>query len=185
VIVTTPESLPIRVRPAAAQDNVLLAEIGAETFFDAFGSANTPEDMEMYLKSSFSPEIQAAELADGGTRFLVAEVGAETVGYARLRTGKAPEAVRGARPIEIVRFYARNRWIGRRVGAALMAECLKTAATMGCDTIWLDVWEENERARAFYARWGFADVGTQAFRLGRDIQRDLLMQRPVRLAEAG
>jgi ribosomal protein S18 acetylase RimI-like enzyme len=56
---------------------------------------------------------------------------------------------------------------------------------MGCDTIWLDVWEENERARAFYARWGFADVGTQAFRLGRDIQRDLLMQRPVRLAEAG
>jgi ribosomal protein S18 acetylase RimI-like enzyme len=66
-----------------------------------------------------------------------------------------------------------------------MAECLKTAATMGCDTIWLDVWEKNERARAFYARWRFAEVGTQPFRLGRDIQRDLLMQRPVRLAEAG
>jgi ribosomal protein S18 acetylase RimI-like enzyme len=183
--VTASESLRIRVRPATARDNVLLAEIGAETFFDAFGPANTPEDMETYLRSSFSPEIQAAELADPSSRFLIAEAGGETVGYARLRTAKAPDAVRGRRPIEIVRFYARSRWIGRKVGAALMAECLKAAATMGCDTIWLDVWEKNERARAFYARWGFVEVGTQPFRLGTDIQRDLLMERPVRLAGAG
>jgi ribosomal protein S18 acetylase RimI-like enzyme len=45
--------------------------------------------------------------------------------------------------------------------------------------IWLDVWERNARAIAFYQKWGFAVVGTQTFQLGSDLQNDLLMQRAV------
>jgi ribosomal protein S18 acetylase RimI-like enzyme len=58
----------------------------------------------------------------------------------------------------------------------------------GCDTIWLDVWERNLRARAFYQKWGFIEVGTQLFQLGDDLQNDLLMQRlswPSRLSQSG
>lgn len=172
-------SLDVRVRRANPTDNVLLSEIGAETFRDAFGAANTPEDMDEYLRSSFSPQVQAAELADRSSLFLIAEVGAETAGYARLRRGKAPDSILGASPVEIVRFYARSPWIGRRVGAALMAACLGEARAMGCDTVWLDVWEENARAIQFYERWGFVVVGAQPFRLGNDVQRDLLMRRAV------
>ena len=88
-------------------------------------------------------------------------------------------AATGQRPIEIVRFYALKEWIGQGVGAALMAACLAEAERRGCDAIWLDVWERNPRARAFYARWGFAEVGTQAFQLGDELQSDILMQRAV------
>lgn len=171
----------MRVRRADHTDSALLAEVGAETFRDAFGAANTPEDMDQYLQASFGPEIQAAELADPSSLFLIAEMEGETVGYARLRWGKAPEAIGGARPVEIVRFYARTRWIGRKVGAALMTACLEEARAMRCDTIWLDVWEENGRAIDFYERWGFGVVGTQPFQLGGDIQKDLLMQRLVEI----
>ena len=38
----------------------------------------------------------------------------------RLITGPAPECVAAARPMEISRFYARAKWIGRGVGAALI-----------------------------------------------------------------
>lgn len=172
---------PLVIRRAVSQDNVLLSELGAETFVEAFGAQNTPEDMQLYLAGSFSPDIQAAELSDPSTVFLIAEVGGESVGYARLRQGNSPPAIRAAHPIEIARLYARSRWIGRRVGAALMQECLSEAHGRGCDVIWLDVWERNERAIAFYQKWGFAEVGTQPFRLGDDIQKDLLMARPVLL----
>ena len=60
-----------------------------------------------------------------------------------------------------------------------MKACLYEAEKRSCDTIWLGVWEHNPRARAFYRKWGFVEVGTQLFQLGDDLQNDLLMQRPV------
>ena len=77
--------------------------------------------------------------------------------------------------MEIVRFYARKPWIGKGVGAHLMKGCLQEARTAGCDVVWLDVWEKNLRAIAFYRKWRFIEVGEQAFQLGDDLQQDLLM----------
>ena len=53
------------------------------------------------------------------------------------------------------------------------------SALRGRTTIWLGVWEHNARAIAFYRRWGFADVGTTDFMLGRDRQTDRIMARRV------
>jgi ribosomal protein S18 acetylase RimI-like enzyme len=169
----------IRIRSATPDDNALLARLGAQTFRDTFGPDNTAEDMAAYLAQAFGAEKQAAELVDPRTTFLIAMFEEEVVGYARLREGPAPDCVSAARPIEIVRFYAAVSWIGRGVGAALMARCLEHARQRGCDVVWLDVWERNVRAIAFYRRWGFAEIGTQAFVLGSDAQRDLLMARSV------
>ena len=84
-----------------------------------------------------------------------------------------------SRPIEIVRFYARTRWIGRGVGRGLMEAVLREARARGHDRVWLGVWERNERAIAFYKKWGFIKVGSQPFQLGNDIQTDLVMARVV------
>lgn len=170
----------IRVRPADLSDSTLLAEIGERTFRDTFGAANTPEDMAEYLSNAFGAPIQARELKDPGNLFLIAEVIGEAVGYARLRSGSAPPDIRGARPLEIVRFYSVQEWIGRGVGAALMQACLELALDKGHDTIWLDVWERNSRAIAFYGKWGFEVVGNQPFQLGQDTQNDFLLARPIR-----
>ena len=172
-------SNPITLRLAGPADNELLAEIGASTFADTFGPDNTPENMAAYLAASFSPTRQAAELAEPNSLFLIAEVDGAAQGYVRLREGPAPASVSGARPLEIVRLYARRAVIGRGVGAALMRASLAEAARRGCDTVWLDVWEHNPRAIAFYERWGFRKVGTAVFPLGDDLQTDLLMQKKI------
>ena len=169
----------ITIRPATPADNILLAELGARTFFDTFAPDNTPEDMAAYLAASFSPEIQAQKLADPATTFLIAEIDQTPVGYTQLRLGAPPVSDSGQRPIEIVRIYADKAWLGQGVGAALMSAGLTLARQNNCDTIWLDVWEKNPRAIAFYQKWGFAVVGLQPFQLGNDLQQDLIMLRPV------
>lgn len=171
----------ITIRRATAADNELLAEIGAETFYDTFAADNTPADMRAYLAASFGPEKQARELADPRFVFLIAEMDGHAAGYAHLRQTPAPDCITGARAIEIGRLYVRAEWIGRGVGAALMRACLDHAARQNADTLWLDVWERNPRAIAFYRAWGFVQVGTQIFQLGDDRQTDWLMQRPVNL----
>lgn len=169
----------MNIRKATPQDNFLLANLGARTFADSFGADNTPEDMADYLKGSFSPEKQAAELAEEGTTFLIAEIDGQPVGYTRLRQDPPPDCVTGLLPIEIVRLYAVKEWIGRGVGAALMQASLDEAARTGHDIIWLDVWEKNPRAIAFYQKWGFQKVGEQGFQLGSDLQNDWIMARQV------
>jgi ribosomal protein S18 acetylase RimI-like enzyme len=169
---------PPAIRRATARDAALLAELGARTFSETFGPDNTPEDIAAYLGAAFGPEKQAAELADPGATFLVADVEGVAAGYAQLRSG-GTDGVTGAKPIEVVRFYASKEWIGRGIGPALMGACLDEARRAGFQTLWLGVWERNVRAQAFYRKWGFSVVGAHVFQLGSDPQTDLLMERPV------
>lgn len=173
------ESSEIIIRYATAGDNMLLAELGAQTFHDTYAAHIPSESLTAYLAASFSPNVQAAELADPSTFFLIAEIENEAVGYAKLQASEPPAGITGARPLELVRIYVLQAWIGRGVGAKLLQACLREASGKGYDSIWLGVWERNPRAQAFYRKWGFVDAGTQIFQLGDIPQTDLLMQRSL------
>ena len=168
----------ITIRHAVPQDNVLLAEFGAQTFRDSYPSEISPQDMADYLATAFSPQKQAVELAQPGTLFLIAESDGQIAAYAMLKEGPPPiHLPAGDHPIELVRIYAHHSWIGKGLGANLMRACLIEARNRGCDTIWLGVWEKNPRALAFYHKWGFIEFGTQVFQMGNDRQTDILMYR--------
>ncbi|GAP22256.1 GNAT family N-acetyltransferase [Leptolinea tardivitalis] len=137
--------------------------------------------MAAYLAGAFSPEIQSTELAEPGSLFLIAELDGRPVGYTRLRQDPPPDCITGRHPIEIVRLYSVKDMIGHGIGAALMTACLEEARRRECDVIWLDVWEKNPRAIAFYERWGFVKVGEQDYQLGNDLQLDWLMARNVQI----
>jgi diamine N-acetyltransferase len=165
----------IRIRPARSADAAMLAELGARTFQDAFGAYNRPEDMTLYLGRVYGVPQQTAELADPQILTLVAEVEGQPAGFAQLRSGRPPDCVPGPAPMEIWRFYVDRPWHGKRVAQALMSAVRQQALARGGRTLWLAVWERNERAKGFYRRCGLLDVGSQSFILGKDHQTDLVM----------
>lgn len=165
------------LRAGEARDAVALAELGARTFSDTFLADNDPDDIAAFLAETFSPEKQAAELADRASSYLVAELDGALVGYAKLHRGPAPACVEGGSPIEIARLYVARAQLGRGTGEALMARCVEDARKASHDTIWLGVWERNARALRFYERWGFRRVGAHVFVVGKDPQNDLLLSR--------
>jgi len=171
------ETAELTIRRATLDDAVLLAELGAKTFSDTFAADNTPEDMAAYLAAAFGPTQQAAELTDPHCVALIAEKDSVAIGYALLRTHAAPDCITGHQPVELVRLYVAQESIGSGVGAMLMQSCIDEARTIGFDTLWLGVWEHNQRAQKFYLKWDFQTVGTHAFQLGTDTQTDYLMQR--------
>jgi ribosomal protein S18 acetylase RimI-like enzyme len=167
------------IRLAVSADANLLAELGARTFSETFASDNKPEDMAAYVAASFNPAQLEAELADSRSIFLIAEIDGAAVGYARLHAGDVSQSVEGEGPIELVRLYVSAEWLGRGVGEALMRACISEARREGYRTLWLGVWEHNGRARAFYRKWDFHEVGKHVFQLGADLQTDVLMERSV------
>lgn len=171
-----PDPNRVQIRLAGPGDARLLAEIGRVSFEAAFGADNTPENMASYLQSAFSEEIQARELAQPGSTFLIAESEDGAAGYARLQAGPAPTCITGWRPVELVRFYLMPEWIGSGLAGRLMQACLETAWGGGYDVVWLGVWQKKPRAIHFYQKWGFVIVGEHTFQLGDDHQTDWLMQ---------
>jgi diamine N-acetyltransferase len=169
----------LSVRYATVADRNLLAEAGRRLFEAAFAKDNRAEDMQTYLAEAFSPEIQAAELADPASVTLIVNIEGNFAGYARLKEGRPGLEIDGFRPVELVRIYAEREYIGRGIGSALMQASLEECARKGWDTIWLGVWEKNPRAIRFYEKWGFSVAGQQIFKLGEDLQTDLVMQRSV------
>ena len=169
----------LKIRRGTVEDAALLSELGARTFSETFAADNTEEDLAEYLATSFNVAKQTAELEDPASTFLIAEIDGRAAGYAKLHDGVPEKGVEGANPIEIVRLYVAREWLGRGLGHQLMSACLDEARQSGHETIWLGVWEHNPRAQAFYRKWNFHPVGDHIFKLGADLQRDILMARPL------
>ena len=166
----------MNIRYGTTEDAKMLSELGAKTFYDTFAKDNTPENIEAYLKASFSPEIQFNELSHPENIFLIIESENIPIGYAQLIMNSRDDAINRARPIEIRRIYATQEYFGKGVGKELMQSTIDEAKKRGCDCIWLGVWEKNQRAIDFYEKWGFREVGTHLFNVGDDPQKDYVME---------
>lgn len=165
------------IRRATLADAPALADVAAKTFHDTFAEFNSEEDMAAYMATAFSVNQLAAELTDPDATFFVADTGQSLAGYAKVSSGEAPPCVTGPKPFELVRLYVRQEWFGKGVAQALMQAYVDEAKAGGYQTLWLGVWEENHRAKAFYCKWGFEDVGEKVFMLGEDVQTDRVWMR--------
>ena len=135
--------------------------------------------MALYLSRAYGIDQQTLELTDRDITTLLVEEAGETVAYAQLRAGHVPECVTGASPIELWRFYVSREWHGRGIARPLMDRVIKAARERGAKTLWLGVWERNDRAHAFYVKCGFADAGEHIFLFGTDPQTDVVMVTPL------
>jgi diamine N-acetyltransferase len=165
----------VTIRRGEARDAAVLADLARTTFYDAFAATNDADDMALHLTRAYGVPQQTTELQDPGITTLLVEQGGAAIAYAQLRHDHIPECVTGPAPLELWRFYVRRDWHGRGVAQALMDRVKAEARQRGAQTLWLGVWERNDRARAFYAKYGFADVGEHIFLFGTDPQTDRVM----------
>lgn len=153
----------------------MLADLARTTFYDTFAESNDAGDMALHLARAYGVTQQAAELQDPGMTTLLVERDGAAIAYAQIRYHQVPACVTGPAPVELWRFYVHRDWHGRGVAQALMDRVKAEARQRGARTLWLGVWEKNDRARAFYAKTGFADVGAHVFLFGTDPQTDRVM----------
>jgi diamine N-acetyltransferase len=166
------------IRRASKEDTGALATLAASTFRDTYSPHIDPDEIERHISVNFTPELIAAEIEDPASSVLVGCVGGEPVGYATLRIGSSPTSVPVSPSLELVRLYLEKSRIGKGYGSALMCACLEEQKRLGCDMIWLGVWNHNAAAISFYEKWGFKEAGTCQFILGGRTCEDLVMVRP-------
>jgi ribosomal protein S18 acetylase RimI-like enzyme len=169
----------IRIRRAEEGDALALSLLAEATFRAAFAESTSPENMLLHCAANYGQALQLAEIREPSRETWVAEADKRLVAYVQLRLDAASSVASGERPVEVQRFYVDASQHGTGLAHQLMADVFARAEAARAAQLWLGVWERNPRALAFYRKWGFEVVGEHIFKLGDDLQRDLIMRRDV------
>ena len=133
-------------------------------FQETFAATATAADMEAYLIESYSPAIQAQEIADSRATMFLAEdrsaAGDILVGYAHLVEDHDPTS------IELKRIYVDASWQGRGLAKRLLDEVVHECRRRAMDRLWLSVWHRNARRDCVLQEQRLPCLRRDAVRLG-------------------
>ena len=165
------------IRLCQENDITSLQQIGYETYDETFRSMNSEESMEAYLKEAFAVDRITAEQRTNGSEFYFPYAHEVLAGYLKLNTAPAQTDINDTDSLEIERIYVRNRFKGKGFGKMLISFAIDQALSMGLSYVWLGGWEQNLSAIAFYEKMGFRKWKTHSFRMGDELQSDLILKR--------
>jgi ribosomal protein S18 acetylase RimI-like enzyme len=163
-----------------SKDSILqLQKISKQTFIETYSSANTNENMMRYVEEEFSLDKLEAEVEDKNSKFYFAKLGSQVVGYLKVNIGDAQTEKIKANTLEIQRIYVLKQYQVKGIGKSLYEQAIKIAKENKVDFVWLGVWEENPKAIRFYEKLGFEAFDKHVFKLGEDLQTDIMMKKLV------
>lgn len=154
------------IRRATVGDAGLISVLAGVTFYEAYFRQDGSANLAAYILESFDICVIRAEIADPASTFFLVFVDGKAAGYARMIDDSRVEGVAAGRVVEVKRIYVVERYWRTGVGTQLLRHCIDEATSRGFDALWLGVWEENERANAFYDKFGFEQIGTLRFPYG-------------------
>ena len=150
--------------------------IGArQSFTETFGHLYTPENLAAFL-ANHSEENWRGELADPRFAVRLAEQDGEAAGLCQARAALACRSRSNGPTVELRQFYVLKPWQGAGLAAELMDWVLAEARRRGAEQLYLSVFTDNDRARRFYARYGFEAVGRYDFMVGSHADEDIIMR---------
>ena len=170
----------ITYRDAGPEDSAALAELHRRSFVETFAHLYRTEDLEAFLRQ-LSEEGFRGELLDGEHEVRFAEAEGRPVAFVKLGPITLPVEP-SRRALEFRQLYVLREWQGAGVAQALSEWAIGQARRRGAEELYLSVFVENHRAKAFYRRYGFTYVGPYKFMVGEQADEDEIWRLDLRQA---
>ncbi|WP_072801954.1 GNAT family N-acetyltransferase [Rhodococcoides yunnanense] len=176
--------MTVTVSAAGLWEAEQIADVAAVTFPLACPPGSSRESIESFIDDVLSHSRFGDYLSDPTRTILAAREDDSIVGYAMLIHGDpvdpAISSVLAHSPtMELSKMYVMPGHHGSGVSAELMRAASACAVDAGCAGMWLGVNQYNSRAQRFYAKHGFAVVGTKTFTVGAETHDDFVMERAL------
>lgn len=165
----------ITYRDARTLDGDPLSAMARQSFVETFGTLYRQSDLNAFLDDAFGPNGLSAQLSDPDFTVRIALEGEKIIGFTKMGPVTFPGEWRPD-AIELYQFYVLAPWQGQGVAQEMMAWAIRHSREHGAREIILSVYIDNHRARRFYERYGFEEIGAYAFQVGETIDDDRLMR---------
>jgi ribosomal protein S18 acetylase RimI-like enzyme len=165
--------MSIRYRDATASDAETLANLFQRVFDETFGHLYRTADRDSFM-AQHGVDQWREQLSDPAYAVRLAE-NDQAAGYAKLGPLRLPVQT-SAPGNELRQLYVAKDFHGSGVAVALMDWTIEEARRRGAHDLYLSVFTENQRARGFYGRYGFEEVGPYKFMVGNQADEDIIMR---------
>jgi len=169
----------LKILPCSIDDLEKLQDIGYETYNETFNTMNSQETMDKYLQESFNKKKLLSELNNKNCKFYFLYTENELAGYLKVNDAPAQSDINDPASIEMERIYIKSPYKGNGQGKKLANFAFQLAKEMKKNYVWLGVWEKNLNAISFYKKMGFYEAGHHSFRMGDELQNDLIMKKNI------
>lgn len=165
----------ITYRDGVPADAGMMTEVANGTFVETFAPLYSSANLTKFLATR-TPFVHAQELADPAFAVRFAEAGGTVIGFAKLGPPALPFPPTGRPAIELRQLYVYRPHHGVGIAQTLMQWAIDTARQRGALELYLSVFTANARARAFYARYGFVEVGPYFYMVGDQADEDIILR---------
>lgn len=174
----------VSIRRALPADALALSALAADTFPLACPPGTTEDNIRGFFERNLSEEAFRTYLSKPNYRLWLATTESDVVGYAMAIHGEPADpnishSVVHRPTMELSKLYVRLEGHGGGIALSLLNEATDEATERGCQSVWLGVNQQNERANRFYAKNGFEIVGTRQFQVGESLESDFVRERPL------
>ena len=168
-----------RITQCTIDDLSMLKELAYQTFDESFRPMNTQETIDTYLSETFTTRKLSLELMTNGSEFYFIYSDDELAGYLKINYAPAQTDINDPDSVEVERIYVKQEFKGKGLGKQLMSFSEELAAKAGKKYLWLGVWERNRDAIEFYKHINFTITGEHQFKIGNEMQTDLIMKKEI------
>ncbi|MGD0865084.1 MAG: GNAT family N-acetyltransferase [Rhizomicrobium sp.] len=151
------------IRKAQRADAKPLSELAKTTYANAFGHSLGPTDLSAHLDNNLS-EACFEEFLDEDT-ILLAEREGRLIGFIQIGVvwPESDDDDFSPDDAELRRVYVLSEFQGNGIGRQLIDAAFREPRFALARDIYLDVWEDNQRAQKLYECYGFRAIGKRAF----------------------
>lgn len=158
-------------------DAAPLSACAQRIFCDTFAHMNyPPDDLAAFLDTAMGPAAYARQIADAAFALrIVRDADGAIRGFVKGGPNDLPVPDGDPAPAktwELHQLYLDKAVQGSGVADAMMDFIFAEARARGAEALYLSVWVGNERAKRFYARHGFVEVGKNPFYVGAVVDDD-------------
>lgn len=172
--------MKLTYRQCTLDDLEQIMLLGTLTFLETYGSHNKVKHTRAYIAKAFSKQQIKAELSNPNSQFYLYFYKNTAIGYLKVNENDAQTNYQDKNSLEIERIYLYIKYQHKGIGKQMLRLAKGIATMKRKDSIWLGVWEKNEKAISFYESNGFNKIATQKFLYGKAKQTDFVLEYKIR-----
>ena len=170
----------ITIRKATIADAIHIAVLGRMTYTESHGMyIENKKDLLDFYNTYYSVAQIRKELNDKNNIFWIVFSDELPIGFAKLSLHQEYPELKITNACKLQRLYILNDFIGLKVGSQLQEIILKKARDLNFKNIWLTVYYKNKKGIHFYKKYGFKEVGSIDFFVGKSNYPNLVFNKKL------